>query len=93
MNATFLPRTVRVSPVLPPAYISRPYDHPLGHLLRPLQANLGYYEGSVAIPVDSAHCLTGLGDPAFMMEQRFGVLGASFVPWSSYGRYVGAAGL
>ena len=23
-------------------FYPRPYDHPLGHLLRPLQANLGY---------------------------------------------------
>lgn len=60
--------------MLPPTYIPRPYDHPLGHLLHPLQANLGYYEGSVAIPVDRMPCLTGLGDPAFMMEQRSGVL-------------------
>jgi hypothetical protein len=59
--------------VLPLTYIARPYDHPLGHLLRPLQANLGYYEGSVAIPVDRVSGRTGLGDPAFMREQRSGV--------------------
>jgi hypothetical protein len=59
--------------VLPPTYIPRPYDPPRGHLLRPLQANLGYYEGSVALRVDRVSGRTGLGDPAFMMEQRFGV--------------------
>ena len=59
--------------MLSPTYIPRPYDPPRGHLLRPLRANLGYYEGSVAIRVDRVSGRTGLGDPAFMREQRSGV--------------------
>jgi hypothetical protein len=50
LNATFLPPDRARFAGVATTYLARPYDHPRGHLLRPLQANLGYYEGSVAQP-------------------------------------------
>jgi hypothetical protein len=67
LNATFLPPDRARFAGVATTYLARPYDHPRGHLLRPLQANLGYYEGSVALQVDRVRCLTSVGDPAFMM--------------------------
>jgi hypothetical protein len=64
-----------------------------GRLLNPLQANLGYYEGSVALQVRALVHRTSVGDPVFTLWQSYGVGGSPVRPFDpAHCGHVGRAG-